>query len=305
MPARDCRLINPEPEITMKKITSQEDRSGLFPKMRPLMVAISLFTTTALSLTARAGVDVSRAASWTASGVSFTANGHGSTQNPSVAVWSYFQQAGLEDDGVTKITTLDPTRWTATSFSVSNDNFYLYEPIGGRNRGRVEINSTSLNTFWDGSSAASTLPVPGFMPSWAITSYTETNLGGGTYDIGGSLQWSLANSSSGTGTVVIAKVGVDQSVTELYRQTISSTSMGVFTLFDESSMPSNLLGISLNQGEQLAFSIRGADNRFRGLALLDSNLTLTMATVPEPSTTAVLIGVGAMFSSLASRRGRD
>ncbi|MDR1281797.1 MAG: hypothetical protein LBK99_13380, partial [Opitutaceae bacterium] len=98
--------------------------------------------------------DVSRYASWKANDTVFSGNSHGSLLNPTGNAWNYYHQAGRDESG-TIISQLTPSLWTGLSFSSANDNFYVYEPGGGRNRGRAEINANGLSTAWDVTSGTS------------------------------------------------------------------------------------------------------------------------------------------------------
>ena len=259
-----------------------------------------LLALAALLPATHAGTDVSRAASWAASWAatsgSFDGNSHGSTIDPTDPVWSYYQQAGRDESGASITTLLSPSSWTALTWSSANANFSIYEPNGGRNRGRVEINSSGLVTSWNVTS--STAAINAFKPSWAITTYTEFNPAGGIYDISGQLSWTLGNTSPTSGAiyVTIAKISGD-TVTTLYSTATGASALGTYTLFDDSSLPSSLTGIVLQQGDRLAFAIRGADAQFRTITLNDQDLklTLTGTAIPEPAHAALLSGAGALL----------
>ncbi|RRJ96112.1 hypothetical protein Ga0100231_019410 [Opitutaceae bacterium TAV4] len=278
---------------TTVRLNSQPVAHVSHAACRVLIIA-SLFAISLPMVSAQ--TDISRAASWAASAAAvapatFNGNSHGSTQNPTDAVWRYYLQAGRDADGL--ISRLLPSTWTAMPFSASE--FRLNEPVGGVNRGYVTASATGLTSFWNKTGSPETNPVDAFRPAWSIASYTELAEEGGIYDIGGALSWSLARTKdSGAILVKIAKIS-GASVTELFSQTVSSSALGTFEIFNATSVPASLTGISLQQGEQLAFAIRGSTTQFRTITLDDSALTLTLRSVPELRVTALLSGLAVLL----------
>lgn len=246
------------------------------------MYAVAYFSLNAISPNAQAaGVDVSRHASWINESTVFSGNGHGSTVNPDTQVWRYYHQAGAQE-------TIDPTQWTNTFYT--NNKFSLAD-TGGGDVGYIDGQSDHLRTYWNVYQGIE--PAAAFKPSWAITSYTEVNPAGGIYDISGKLVWTLdyAGGSSGV-TVSIVKIsGTD--VTSLFTEELNESATGTYTIFDSSSatpLPESLSGIVLQQGESIAFGIRGADYQFRMVQLNDQDLKLTYYSIPESSSITWLIG---------------
>ncbi|WP_043583984.1 hypothetical protein [Geminisphaera colitermitum] len=272
----------------------------------PAMILLTGLALPALSLQVQAqstGTDVSRYTSWTAEGVTFSGNSHGTASNPTAAVWSYYHQAGLNEDGTIPITELLPaTSWSVTAYSSANSFFFRNDP-GSRNRGRVEITSTALFTYWTVSSGNQ--PVNSFKPSWAITTYKEFAEDGGTYDLGGKLAWALGTTApSQEIRITIAKISTSGGVSVLFNTTVSTSSKDTpITVFDQANgtLPATLTGITLAQGEQLAFAIRGSSDQFRNIQLIDKDLTLTLRPastpgIPEPAhATLLLAGLGMLI----------
>ncbi|MDR1279204.1 MAG: PEP-CTERM sorting domain-containing protein [Opitutaceae bacterium] len=263
------------------------------------------------------GTDVSRYSSWTADNVVKTngKNTHGTASNPTGAVWSYYYQAGVSvsDNGEggttrTDITTLtSPTTWSPVNYNGTLFNFNTY---GGYSR--VQALPERIKTSWDQASTDTPdnpNPPSGLRPSWAIATYTELSAEGGVYDIGGKLSWQLENTASpGNLYIVIAKISASGDVSVLFNTTTGNVgSVGVFTVFDQAAgtLPESLTGIVLAENEQLAFAIRGSTVKFRGVSLVDQDLTLTLRAtqqVPEPARAALLLAVFGALVFIVLRR---
>ncbi|AHF94336.1 hypothetical protein OPIT5_12575 [Opitutaceae bacterium TAV5] len=280
-----------------------------------ILTAAVFFTN---SVHASDSTDVSRAASWTASGTDgFSGNGHGSTLAPTDSIWSYYYQAGYKT-GSGSIYTLDPQDWIYMPWSSSYSRFAVNatpsSPDGASanaNTGYVRATESALSIFWNSPGNPSVAPEDAFRPPWLIAAYTATADTEGVYDIGGSLSWTLEKNAGANGARIVIGVVRQGTTTATTLETLLSlsnntTALGTYTLFDgsvEMPVPNSLTGITLNEGDQLFIALRGANSQNRTLTLNDSALTLTFTAVPEPAAAAILAGASIMtIASLVRRR---
>lgn len=275
----------------------------------PAMILLTGLALPALSLQVQAqstGTDVSRYTSWTAEGVTFSGNSHGTASNPTAAVWSYYRQDGrlVTDDGsggttITAIMTLSPSTWTAVNYSTGS-KYFNFNTTGGYMR--VQALNDKITTTWN---VGGSTDYPNLKPIWSIATYKEFAEEGGTYNLGGKLAWQVTSTVPSRDILItIAKISSSGSVSVLFNTTVSTSSKDTpITVFDQANgtLPATLTGITLAQGEQLAFAIRGSSDQFRGVQLIDKDLTLTLLPastpgIPEPAhATLLLAGLGMLI----------
>lgn len=196
-------------------------------------------------------------------------NQHTGTSSSTSPVWTYHHQSG------NGITTLDPSLWDDVNWDGSQ---FQQNTANGSGAGYVRATDRQLSAFWNAYNGG---PSDDFKPAWMITCYHETRPQGGTYNLLGRLSWGLETTSSGGGNIQIAVISGSQ-VTMLFSTAVSSSSIGEFDVQGFSNNP-NLQAIHLEQGDQIAFAIRGSSSQFRTISLIDDKVRLEDRSITRSS----------------------